>query len=152
MKPVAFLRMASVMTLIHAVLHTIGGVFGKPSPGLEAATVATMKANVFLVFGLTRSYFDFFRGLGLAATVTLTAEAIVFWQLGALAKKDAMQLRPILGTFMVAYLALAVNAYIYLFYAPVVVEILIAACIGMAIITAKGVEPARAGELAAGRV
>ena len=29
-KPVVLLRVAAVLTLIHAVLHTIGGVFGKP--------------------------------------------------------------------------------------------------------------------------
>jgi hypothetical protein len=32
-KPVVFLRIASVLTLIHAVLHTIGGVFGSVDPG-----------------------------------------------------------------------------------------------------------------------
>ena len=33
MKSTIFLRIASVLTLIHAILHTIGGVFGKPEPG-----------------------------------------------------------------------------------------------------------------------
>ena len=30
MKPVLYLRIASILTLIHSILHTIGGVFGKP--------------------------------------------------------------------------------------------------------------------------
>jgi hypothetical protein len=152
MKPVLFLRIASVMTLIHSVLHTIGGVFSKPDPGLAAATVATMKSNEFVVFGLTRSYFDFYRGLGLGVTVTLTAEAIAFWQLGTLAKTDAVRLRPIMATFLVAYLVFAVNSYEYFFFGPVIAEILIAACFGMAIATAKGAEPVPARELAAGRI
>ncbi len=143
MKPVVYLRIASVLTLIHSVLHTIGGVFGKPEPGVAAATVATMKANQFVVFGLTRTYFDFFRGLGLGVTIVLTAEAIVFWQLGTLAKTDAARLRPVLATFLVAYLFFAVNSYTYFFFGPVVAEILIAACLGMAIATAKVAEPAR---------
>ncbi len=145
MKPVLYLRIASVLTLIHSVLHTIGGVFSQPDPGVAAATVATMKANQFLVFGLTRSYFDFFRGLGLAVTIVLTAEAIVFWQLGTLAKTDAARLRPILATFLVAYLVFAVNSYTYFFFGPVIAEILIAACLGMAIVTAKAAQPASAG-------
>ena len=33
MKPVVFLRIASVLTFIHSVLHTIGGVFSGPDPG-----------------------------------------------------------------------------------------------------------------------
>ena len=145
MKPVLYLRIASVLTLIHSVLHTIGGVFGQPEPGVAAAAVATMKANHFVVFGLIRSYFDFFRGLGLGITVLLTAEAIVFWQLGTLAKTDAVRLRPILATFLVAYLAFAVNSYAYFFFMPVIVETLIAACMGMAIATAKSAAAAHSG-------
>jgi D-alanyl-lipoteichoic acid acyltransferase DltB (MBOAT superfamily) len=152
MKPVLFLRIASVLTLIHSLMHTIGGVFGKPSPGVEAATFEIMKSNQFVVFGLTRSYFTFFRGFGLAVTIVLTAEAIVFWQLGTLAKTDAVRLRPIMATFMIAYLVFAVNSYEYFFFGPVIAEILIAACIGMAIMTAKAGEPAPAGQLAAGRI
>src|SRR4051795_6318479 len=128
MKPVVFLRIASVLTLVHSVLHTMGGVFGKPEPGLAAATEAAMRANQFVVFGLTRTYFQFYRGLGLGITIFLTAEAIVFWQLGTLAKTDAQRLRPILVTFMVAYLVFAVNSYAYFFLGPVITEILIAAC------------------------
>jgi hypothetical protein len=82
----------------------------------------------------------------------LTAEAIVFWQLGTLAKTDAVRLRPIMATFMIAYLVFAVNSYEYFFFGPVIAEILIAACIGMAIMTAKAGEPAPAGQLAAGRI
>jgi hypothetical protein len=152
MKPVLFLRIASVLTLIHAVLHTIGGVFSKPEPGLGAAAYAVMKANEFAVFGLTRSYFAFYRGLGLCVTIFLTAEAIAFWQLGTLAKTDAVCLRPIVATFLFAYLALAVNSYTYFFFGPVITEILIVLCLGMAIMTAKSVELARAGQVAANRV
>ena len=32
-KPTLFLRIAAGVTLIHAVLHTIGGVFGDMGPG-----------------------------------------------------------------------------------------------------------------------
>ena len=33
MKPVIYLRIASILTLIHSILHTVGGVFGKPPSG-----------------------------------------------------------------------------------------------------------------------
>ena len=145
MKPVLYLRIASVLTLIHSVLHTIGGVFSQPDPGVAAATVATMKANQFVVFGMTRSYFVFYRGLGLGITILLTAEAIVFWQVWTLAKTDAVRLRPILATFLVAYLVFAVNSYAYFFFMPVIVETLIAACMGMAIATAKSAATAHSG-------
>jgi len=137
MKPVLFLRIASVLTFIHAVLHTIGGVFGKVGPGPAATAVEAMKTNQFLLMGHMRSFWDFYRGLGLAGTISLTAEAILFWQLASLAKTDAQRLRPIMATFLVAYAALAVNSYTYFFLGPVITEIFIAACLGLAIVAAK---------------
>jgi glycerol uptake facilitator-like aquaporin len=145
MKPALFLRIASVLTLIHAVLHTIGGVFGKPAPGRATAAALAMKMNQFVLMGHVRSYWDFHRGLGLAVTISLTAEAIVFWQLGMLAKKEARSLRPIVLTFLLAYAALAVNSNTYFFWGPVIAEILIAACLGMAFVTAKSEISASSG-------
>lgn len=137
MRPVIFLRIASVLTLIHAALHTIGGVFGGPAPGVQQATVAVMKANTFPVMGVMRSYGDFYMGLGLVVSVFLTLEAVVFWQLGSLAKTDALRLRPVLATFLVGYLCAAVVSSRYFFAAPVITEILIALCLGLAIASAR---------------
>jgi hypothetical protein len=142
MRTVLFLRIASVLTLIHAVLHTIGGVFGGPDPGVQQATVAVMKANTFPVMGVTRSYEDFYMGLGLVVSVFLTVEAVVFWQLGSLAKTDALRLRPILATFLIGYLGAAVISYRYFFAGPVITEILIALCLGLAIASARQVAAA----------
>ncbi len=137
MKSALFLRIAAVLTFIHAVLHTIGGVFGKVEPGPATVAVQAMKMNQFLLMGHMRTFWAFYRGLGLGVTISLTAEAIVFWQLGSLAKTDARRLQPILATFLVAYAALAVNSYAYFFLGPVIVEILIAACLGLAFVAAN---------------
>ena len=139
MRTVLFLRIASVLTFIHAVLHTIGGVFGKPAAGPEQAVVTAMQANQFQVMGLTRTFWDFYMGLGLGASVSMTVEAIVFWQLSSLAKSDASRLRPIIGTFLVGFLGIAVVSYRYFFAAPVITEILIALCLGLAITSARQV-------------
>ncbi len=136
-KPALFLRIAAAITFIHALLHTIGGVFGKVGPGSAAIAAQAMKVNQFLVMGNTRSFWDFYRGLGLGATISLTSEAVLFWQLSSLAKTEAPRLRPIMATFLLAYTALAVNSYTYFFSAPVITEIVIAACLGFAIGTAK---------------
>jgi hypothetical protein len=136
-KPALFLRIAAILTFIHAVLHTIGGVFSKPDPGPATVAFQAMKLNQFLLMGHTRSYADFYRGLGLCVTIFLTAEAVVFWQLASLAQKDARPLRPILATFLVAYATLAANSSAYFFLGPVITEILIAACLGLAIVAPK---------------
>ena len=75
--------------------------------------------------------------MGLAVTILLTAEAVLFWLLGSLAKTEARRLLPIAGTFLVGYAALAVNSYAYFFLAPVIVESLIAVCLGLAMVTAR---------------
>ena len=140
-KPVVFLRIASVLTLIHAVLHTIGGVFGSVDPGPAAVAVAAMKANQFLVMGNKRSYWDFYFGLGLALSISMTAEGVLMWQLASLARADARRLRPMMATFLVAYLAIAVNSNAHFFFAPVIFEIIIAGCFGVAIATARYKQP-----------
>jgi len=146
-KPVLFLRIASVLTLIHAVLHTVGGVFSGPDPGPGTVAVEAMKANRFLLMGNMRSYWEFYRGMGLAVSIFLTIEAVVFWQLSSLAKKDAARLRPVLAAFAFAYFAMAVNSQMYFFLAPVIVETIIAVCLVMAIVTAKAdAAPAVAGD------
>lgn len=136
MKPVLYLRIASILALIHSALHTIGGVFGKPLPGTATAVAATMRTP-FEVFGVMRSYADFYRGLGLAITIFLTMDAVILWLLASMAKSDATRLRPILGVFLIGYLALAVNSYTFIFSGPVINELLIVLCLGAAIFTAK---------------
>ncbi|WP_109485179.1 LIC_13387 family protein [Occallatibacter savannae] len=139
MKPVLFLRIASVLVLIHAVLHTVGGVFGKPAPGVASAVAAHMRTQ-FPVFGVTRSYADFYLGLGLGITIFLTADALLLWILASMAKTDASRLRPLIAVFALAYLAFAVNSYMFFFPAPVVAEVLIVASLIAAIVTAKPVD------------
>ncbi|MGD0631231.1 MAG: hypothetical protein ABR987_18025, partial [Terracidiphilus sp.] len=90
-----------------------------------------------LLMGNMRSFWDFYRGLGLGATISLTAEGILFWQMSSLAKTDARRLRPILATFAIAYTAFAVNSFTYFFLAPVIVELIMALFLVLAIVTAK---------------
>lgn len=137
MKPQIFLRIASVLALMHSVLHTIGGVFSKPDPGPGAVAVAAMQSNHFLLLGNMRSYADFYRGLGLAVTIFLTVEAIVFWLLASLVKTDGARLRPILVVFAIGYLVFALDSFEYFFIFPVITEILIALCLILAIVTAQ---------------
>ncbi len=89
MKTVVYIRIAAVLTLIHAVLHTIGGVFGSVSPGPEAVAVAAMKGNQFVAMGNLRTFWDFYRGMGLAVSVFLTMESVVLWLLASLARSRA---------------------------------------------------------------
>lgn len=136
MKPVIFLRVASVLTLIHAILHTVGGVFGKPATRAAAAVAAEMRTQ-FPVFGLMRSYSDFYLGMGLGVAIFLTMDALLLWILASMARRNAAQLRPLLAVYALGYLAFAFNSYAFFFAMPVITELLIVAFIIAAIVTAK---------------
>jgi len=136
-KPTILLRVASILTLIHAVLHTIGGVFGKPKNGSdEVAVLETMKAHQFLVMGSSRTYWDFFFGYGLILSICLLVEAVLFWQLGEIAKSQPKLIRPILAAFILAFCGTALIAGRYFFLGPTITEVLIAGCLAGAYVTA----------------
>jgi hypothetical protein len=141
MKPAIFLRFASILTFIHSVLHTVGGVFGKPGTGVAAAVAANMRTR-FSILGVTRSYSDFYMGMGLGVTIFLTMDALLFWMLASMARKDAVRLRPLMIVFALGYLAFAFNSYVFFFAFPVITEILIVACLIAAIVTAKPLDSA----------
>lgn len=132
-----YLRIASVLTFVHSVLHTIGGVFGGPAPGPAETVWSAMQAIHFPALGMDRTYFQFYRGLGLGITIALTCDALVFWFLSSLAATTGPKLRPVLWVFAFAYLAIAVNSYFYFFLLPVLFELIIAGCIVAAIVKLK---------------
>lgn len=132
-----FLRIAAVLTLIHSILHTVGGVFGKPLPGPAEQAVGAMKSYHFTLMGNPRTYWDFYMGLGLGITIFLTVEAIVFWLLASLARTESARLRPIISVFALGYVAFAINSFRFFFMAPVIAEVLIAICLVLATIMAK---------------
>lgn len=132
MKATIWLRIAAVLTLVHSILHTIGGVFGKTPPGPASVAVAAMQANHFVFMGATRTFADFQRGLGLAATIFLTVDAILFWLLSSLARTDGKRLRPILAIFVVGYAAFAVVSAKYFFALAAGMEVCIALCLALA--------------------
>ncbi|MBS1800099.1 MAG: hypothetical protein JSS95_09765 [Acidobacteria bacterium] len=137
MRPTTWLRAASLLTLLHAILHTIGGVYGKTDPGPMQIAVDAMRSNTFPAMGYTRSMWDFYHGMGLCVTILLTVEAIAFWLFGNIIRDSDADLRDVLVVFLLGYLALAVNSLRYFFTPPVIVELLIAGCLGMAIVSIK---------------
>ena len=140
MRASVLLRIAAVLTLLHGVLHTIGGAFGQPPPGAQETAVLAMKANQFPAMGVMRTYWDFFMGYGLVITVGFLVQAVVFWQLGAMAKTEARRTRPIVMAFFVGYVAYVVLAWRYFFVGPVVFEVVIALCLLGAWVLAGRVE------------
>ncbi len=137
MRPTPWLRAASVLTLLHAILHTIGGVYGTPDPGPQQIAVEAMRSNTFAVMGHTRSMWAFYHGMGLAVTIFFVVEAVIFWVIGTLVRDSKADLRDLLVVFVIGYMALAANSIRYFFYPPVINELLIAGCLVMAILSCR---------------
>ncbi len=137
MKPTIWLRVASVLTVVHFAGHTFGAVFGSPSHGpQETAVIEAMKSYRFDIMGSSRGYWDFFYGYGLFVSINLLVQAILFWQLASFSKNNAFGIRPIIGLFCLCYLAFSIVALRYFFVAPAVFEIAIAVCLGVAFVAA----------------
>ena len=137
MKPARFLRIASVLSLIHGVLHTVGGVLGKPRHGTEEiAVIEAMKSHRFDFMGSLRSYWDFFFGYGLFVAISLLMQSILLWQLSSLIRKDGASMRSVIALLFVSWIATAIVSWSYFFAAPAVTELLIAACLAVAFFTA----------------
>jgi hypothetical protein len=139
MRPSLFLRAASVLTMLHCIGHTVGGVFSvdaAPTPE-EAAVITAMKSHRFEVMGSMRSFWDFFFGYGLFISINFLVQAVLFWQLASLAKRGLKEIRPIIACFFLAYIGFAILAWNYFFVLPAIEEVLIASCLGLAYITAQ---------------
>jgi hypothetical protein len=134
-----YLRVASVLTVLHCIGHTIGGVFGVDAPPgtKEGAVVQAMKSNQFDVMGATRSFWDFFIGFGLTISVSSLVQAVVFWQLAGLAKTEPGRVRPIIAAFLCANIGFAILAWRYFFIPPLVGAVLITIALGLAYIAAR---------------
>jgi len=123
------LRITSIISLLLAAGHTLGGR-SSWSPGGETETLRAMRAFHMNVFGVNRSYHDFYMGFGYSLSVLLLLQTVLLWQLAELARTQPQTVRPLLLVFLVASLASALVAWELLF--PVPVAFLLAVSAGLA--------------------
>lgn len=138
MRDVVLLRAASVLTFIHAVLHTVGGLLKPPAHGAqEIAVLDAMKNHAFDFMGSTRSYWDFYLGFGLFVSLGLVVQAVLLWQLAPLARKAPQVARPLLVTLLASFAGMMVLAWRYFFVAPLATEAIIAVLIAVACVRTR---------------
>ena len=76
MKPSVVLRITSLITLIFAVGHSLGGV-DSWSPVGETEVLKAMQTFRFDTGGVSRTYFDFYLGFGFILSVYLLLQAVL---------------------------------------------------------------------------
>jgi hypothetical protein len=82
--PTLFLRIASVLTVLYAAGHAMGGTESWSPPG-ETDVLQSMRTFEFDVMGATRTYMHFYLGFGVYITVLLLLQAVLVWQLASVA-------------------------------------------------------------------
>jgi hypothetical protein len=134
MKAFHFLRIAAVLTLLYCAGHT-SGMPWTPYTDAEAASVLdTMKSHSFAEQGFQGTYWDLYMGFGLVISLYLLLQGVVLWQLGSLAKTEARRVRPIVVSFLLAFVINVALSWKYFFVVPVVLAGLTAICLAIALV------------------
>jgi hypothetical protein len=91
----------------------------------------------------SRTYWDFYFGFGVIISAFLLVQAVVLWQVGSLAKTDTLRVRPIVASFLVAFLVNAALAWRYFFAVPAAMAAVIALCLAIALVLASRAKAAQ---------
>jgi hypothetical protein len=126
------LRIAAVLTLVYGAGHTAGMPWTPSISSTDMTVLEGMQADRFAFAGITRTYFDFYLGSGVAITLCLAMQAGVLWLLAPLAETPSLHIRLIIVTFFVGSVAHALVVVTYFYWVPLVFAIPIAACLGLA--------------------
>jgi hypothetical protein len=113
------LRIASVISLLFAAGHTRGGLKNW-SPMGENEVLKAMATVRFETMGASRSYLDFFMGFGWSIGVFMLLQTVLLWQLGSMARTNAVHVRPMIAVFALANLASGMIAWRFIFPMPAV--------------------------------
>jgi hypothetical protein len=145
MKAFHFLRISAVITLLYFAGHT-AGIPWTPYTNAEAAAILdSMKSHSFEAEGFKGTYWDLYFGFGLTISVFLLVQAAVLWQLASLAKTDATRVRPIVASFLVAFIINTALAWKYFFAVPAVMAAVIALCLAGSLVLARRTQAAERG-------
>jgi hypothetical protein len=130
-KPPAFYRVASGLLLLFAIGHTLGFQQSDPAWGV-GAVLGSMQSSQFTVQGFTRTYWDFFLGAGFTVGVLYLFAAVLAWQLGGLPVATLASMRATTWSFAACFVAVTALSWRYLFWIPIVMSGVIAACLAAA--------------------
>ena len=111
------LRIASVISLLFALGHTLGGM-KHWSPMGDNDVLKAMTSTRFDVMGTSRSYLDFYLGFGWSLSVALLLQSVLLWEIASLARADALRVKPIIAAFALATLASGIIAWLFIFPVP----------------------------------
>ena len=116
------------MSLLTAGGHTLGGRSSWSPPGVND-TLRDMQSYHMDVFGVSRTYYDFFMGFGHSISIYMLLQAVVLWLLASLAKRDLKSVRPFIAAFLLASFALVLVSWIFIFPIPAACFAMVTVCL-----------------------
>lgn len=125
MKASLLYRISSVLLVLFAIGHTVGFRQVDPQWGTEAV-VNGMRSASFEVQGFRRTYWDFFTGFGLFASVFLLFAAVLAWRLGSMPAERLSAMAVERWSFALCFVLIAGLTWRYFFVAPGVLSTLAA--------------------------
>ena len=131
-----WLRISSVISLLFAAGHMLGGLKNW-SPMGDNPTLQAMRTVRFDTMGANRSYFDFFMGFGHSLSVTLVMQTILLWQLATLARTNSLGVRPMIAVIALATVVSGVIAWRFIFPVPALFSLVLAASLVAAYVVAR---------------
>ena len=132
-----WLRLAAAVAALYALGHTLGHPWTAPHDLMAQGVTVAMQGVHFDAAGHSRSYWEFYQGFGFAISVLLALQAVLLWQLAALAR-TGQDYRIAALAQLLAFLGLAAIAYRYLFALPLWLALTIAACLAAALLQPAG--------------
>jgi len=131
LKPALFYRIASVLLLLFAALHTFGFRDVDPAWGVDSL-ISSMRSIHIDLMGSSRTYWELFACFGLLFSVFLVFTAVLAWQLGSLPTQTLALMRGTAWALVICFAAVTMLCFRYAFIAPIVFSILILLCFTVA--------------------
>jgi hypothetical protein len=128
MKASLLYRIASVLSVLFAVGHTLGFRQSDPAWGV-GSLIEAMRSIHFDAQGFSRTYWDFFSAFGLFFSVFLLFAAVLAWQLGGLPAETFTRVRNIAWALAICFAAVTALSWRYAFTTPIVFSAMITICL-----------------------
>lgn len=131
-----FLRIASIISLLFTLGHSLGGL-KKWSPMGDNEVLKAMTSVHFNTMGASRSYLDFYMGFGWSLTVAMIMQTVLLWLMASLARTDPASVRPMIAVIALATVAGGIIAWRFLFPIPALFSIALMIPLAAAYVVAR---------------
>jgi hypothetical protein len=112
-------RLAAYALVLFFMGHTAGGMLSQPSYGTESDVVfSAMKSVHFDMHGATVSWYGFWLGFGLLASVFLFFSAVMAWQLDQVPPEHWSSVSVMAWALVIAHFCNAILSWRFFFAGP----------------------------------